>query len=558
MSGHAARLWIAGGVVTAAVAVVAVVLLADDAPPVITATLRVLDLPVEVVVAGDPVPATDGRNLEAGDTVRTGPGGRAAIEYSDGSVTRLDHDTEFTVVTLGPAAGPRVIESVQVSGNSYHRVAGVYETGSRFDVSTPTATVSVQGTVYAVFVGPDGSITVAVIEGSVGVDASGTTVSVAAGFMVVIGADGSVIGPVPIPEDFGDREWIWFNQCDLDGEDDCPGSWPPTPGFDHLVITPASAEIVAGDAVAFTVTAVAANGAELGDVSAQAVIGGPACAGSVCAPEVAGSHTVTAGYAGSSVAATITVTPGPLAALVVLPRVAAVSAGGSQTFEVEGFDSFGNALGPVDAAWAIAGGSCVGSSCSATVAGDHIVTATTGELAATAVLMVMPGPLAGMTLTPETATVTAGTTQAYAVEGFDAFDNPRDPVAAVITVDGDPCPDGVCRRTLAGSHEVVAVSGTVTASAVLTVYPGPLYAIVIYPRTITVEYPWSVEYTAIGYDRYGNSRGPVAATYEITGSQGGWCEGSWCYPYASGSYTVTGYFGGKSSSATLLATEGGG
>src|SRR3990170_1825609 len=199
MSGHAARLWIAVGVVTAAVAVGASVLLADDAPPVITATLRVLDQPVEVVVAGDPVPATDGRNLEAGDTVRTGPGGRAAIEYSDGSVTRLDHDTEFTVVTLGPDAGPRVIESVQVSGNSYHRVAGVYETGSRFDVATP-----------------------------------GATVAVAAGFMVIIGADGSVTGPVPIPEDFGDREWIWFNQCDLDGEDDCPGSWPPTPGFDHL------------------------------------------------------------------------------------------------------------------------------------------------------------------------------------------------------------------------------------------------------------------------------------------------------------------------------------
>ncbi len=551
MSGHAARLLIAGGVVTAAVAVGAVVLLADDAPPAITATLRVLEHPVEVVVAGTPIAATEGRRLEAGDTVRTGPGGRAAIEYSDGSITRLDHEAEFTVVALGSADGPRVIEGTQVSGNSYHRVSDIYETGSRFAVVTPTATISVQGTVYAVFVGPDGATAVVVIEGSVAVVGSGMTIAVSAGFMVSIGADGSVVGPVAIPADFGGREWIWFNQCELEAMLDCPGAWPPMPALDHLVITPATAEVVAGDSVSFAVTAVAADGAVLGDVSADVVVSGPGCTGSVCSPQLAGSHLVVAEYLGRTATATLSVVPGPLSALLVLPRVGAVVAGGTQTFDVEGYDSYGNALGPIDAVLSIDSGSCATSACSATAVGDHTVIAASGGLTATAVLMVMPGPLTRMTLTPESASVIAGTSQAYAVAGFDAFDNPRDPVSPIVTVDGDVCPEGVCLHTVAGGHEVVAVSGDVTVSASLLVVPGPLYAIVIYPRTVTVAYGQPVQYTATGYDAFGNSRGPVMAIYGIT--QGGSCQASSCMAFGPGTYTVTGYFNQESSSATLVA-----
>ena len=83
----------------------------------------------------------DGTSLREGDTVRTGPDGRASIEYFDGSITRLDFDTSFTLVTLetlGNEASSKVIESSQADGNSYHRVAELADAESRFETETPT------------------------------------------------------------------------------------------------------------------------------------------------------------------------------------------------------------------------------------------------------------------------------------------------------------------------------------------------------------------------------------------------------------------------------------
>ena len=87
----------------------------------------------------------DGTSLREGDTVQTGPDGRASIEYFDGSLTRLDVDTSFTLVTLetlSDAEASRVIEGSQAGGNSYHRVAERVDAQSRFEIETPTATAS--------------------------------------------------------------------------------------------------------------------------------------------------------------------------------------------------------------------------------------------------------------------------------------------------------------------------------------------------------------------------------------------------------------------------------
>src|SRR5262245_7201775 len=100
-------------------------------------------------------PGTEGESLHEGDTVRTGLDGRASIEYFDGSETRLDHGTTFTVVTLETLDNDersKVIRAEQRDGSSYNRVAELTDSESRFEVDTPTATASVQGTVYALIV----------------------------------------------------------------------------------------------------------------------------------------------------------------------------------------------------------------------------------------------------------------------------------------------------------------------------------------------------------------------------------------------------------------------
>ncbi len=157
----------------------------------------------------------DGASLREGDTVRTGSDGRASIEYFDGSLTRLDFDTSFTLVTLeslGDAPASRVIESSQAQGNSYHRVAELSDARSRFEIETPTATASVIGTGYAVLV-DEGSTTIAVLDGVVTARGSGGSVEIPTGDMAVVGTDG-VVGPIQaIPPELLDGDWLTFNRC---------------------------------------------------------------------------------------------------------------------------------------------------------------------------------------------------------------------------------------------------------------------------------------------------------------------------------------------------------
>jgi PKD repeat protein len=180
------------------------------------ATLRLLGGQV-AVQRGSGVFETgeDGTSLREGDTVRTGPDGRAAIEYFDGSLTRLDFDTSFTLVTLetlGDATTSRVIVSSQAEGNSFHRVAELTDAQSRFEIETPTATASVHGTGYALLV-DEGSTTIAVVEGVVTARGSAGPVEIPAGEMAVVGTDGVVQPTQAIPSELLEGDWLKFNRC---------------------------------------------------------------------------------------------------------------------------------------------------------------------------------------------------------------------------------------------------------------------------------------------------------------------------------------------------------
>jgi len=179
------------------------------------ATLRILGGQVAVQRgSGAFETGQDGTSLREGDTVRTGPDGRASIDYFDGSLTRLDFDTSFTLVTLetlGDAAAS-IIESSQAEGNSYHRVPELTDPQSRFETETPTVTASVHGTGYALLV-DDRSTTIAVVEGVVTARGSTGSVEIPAGTMAVVGTDG-VVGPIrAIPSELLDGGWLVYNRC---------------------------------------------------------------------------------------------------------------------------------------------------------------------------------------------------------------------------------------------------------------------------------------------------------------------------------------------------------
>ena len=178
----------------------------------------------------------------------------------------------------------------------------------------------------------------------------------------------------------------------------------------------------------------------------------------------------------STASSTIVVSgPGPLDHIVITPATASISAGGSQPYHAEGFDAANTDLGDVTGATSFAitpNGSCTGASCGATTPGPHTVTGTDGTATATASLSVTAGALDHLTLSPASASIAPGGSQAYTAEGFDAFNNDLGNVTGAtifsIAPDGS-CAAATCSATVSGTHTVTGTDGSAKGTATLTV-----------------------------------------------------------------------------------------
>ena len=526
-----------------------------------SATLRILAGTVEVQASGaDLAPASDGQTVASGDTVRTGADGRAVIEYFDGSVTRLDHDTTFALTDLlirDDADHSALIDTAQFSGDSYHRITDLTESGSRFGVVTPTATASVQGTVFAVIFEEDGSVIFAVFEGTVIVETPDGPITVLAGFMVIVHPDGTIEGPVPIPETLLYEEWIFFNQCVLDGAGVCDLA-----ALDHVSLSPPQSTIPAGDSQAYTVEAFAADGTSLGDVTSGAVISGEGCVSATCAPTVADEYEITASFAGRTAVAALTVEAGELDELRISPEAATVAAGEPQDLVVEGFDAQGNSLGPVAATLTMSTGSCNATSCVSTVVGEHAINAFFGGHSAQAAVAVTPGPLAAIQVFPADATVTAGAVQSYSTTGFDAYGNSLGPVTASYTITGGTCTGASCLATGAGTHTVIAGVGGMIDTAVLTVVTGPaarisLTAIDPYSPPLTIDCT-AVTFRATIVDAHGNvvDDDTSVVQFSATGAGSPAFLNNGAVVASNGVAEITVNYGSKLGAANVKATVG--
>jgi hypothetical protein len=93
-------------------------------------------------------PAAQAAGLDIGDKVRTGVDGLARIDYSDGSLTRLDHDTTFQVQELVNDATHKSIKTELDVGRVWNRVEKLTRPGDRFETKTVTAVATVRGTTY--------------------------------------------------------------------------------------------------------------------------------------------------------------------------------------------------------------------------------------------------------------------------------------------------------------------------------------------------------------------------------------------------------------------------
>src|ERR671936_237994 len=239
-----------------------------------------------------------------------------------------------------------------------------------------------------------------------------------------------------------------------------------------------------------------------------------------------------------------------------------ISAGGTQSYTAKSFDASGNLIGDVTSSTTFSigpDGSCTGSTCTATSAGAHTVTATAGLATDTAALTISASALDHLVLAPSSATISAGGSETYTAEGRDQYNNSLGDVTDGATFTIAPngsCTGSTCTASSAGTHTVTATEFAKTGTAPLQVTSGTLDHIVISPASSTISAGGSETYTVEGFDTTGNSLGDFTLGTTFTISPDGSCNGDICTATAAGTHTVTAINSGKTSSAVLTVSAG--
>jgi outer membrane protein assembly factor BamB len=159
-----------------------------------------------------------------------------------------------------------------------------------------------------------------------------------------------------------------------------------------------------------------------------------------------------------------------------------------------------------------------------------------------------------LVLSPASASIAAGGSQAYTAEGFDAFNNDLGDVTGATTIHIDasqPCVSHVCTSSVVGSHTVTGVDGSATGVATLNVTAGPLDHLVLSPSSATMPAGGSQSYTAEGFDALNNDLGDVTGATTITIDSGTACPAQTCTSSTPGFHTVTGTDGAATGTASL-------
>ena len=238
----------------------------------------------------------------------------------------------------------------------------------------------------------------------------------------------------------------------------------------------------------------------------------------------------------------VTVAPGPLDHVVISPASATVEVAKSQVFAVSPRDQFDNEIPGLTASFTVdskAGQIDKGGNFSAGTKTGQYVAAIKAEVSqgnATKTsgvnIILTPGPLAKVTVSPATAQFDIGATQQYAVEVVDQFGN-LEPDAKVTWSTqqgtGDVSDKGLfTAATKAGTYSD-AVKATVTlgsqsqnAGASITIKPGAPKALTVSPIKVAAGDKQQLQ--AVVTDQYGNTVDGVPVTWTVMDANAGSLE----------------------------------
>ncbi len=149
-------------------------------------------------------PARTGNQVQAGDSVKTDPKGRASIQLPDATLTRLASDTEVTLdaahfTKSGNLHDAKITERIGRTLTSVQHLVS----GATFQVAGQSAVASVRGTKFEVYITNDGTMLVKLFDGDLYFDGK-NHVHLTAGQQATADPSGN-IGPAgPIQPDVND------------------------------------------------------------------------------------------------------------------------------------------------------------------------------------------------------------------------------------------------------------------------------------------------------------------------------------------------------------------
>ena len=130
------------------------------------------------------IPLAKGRDLESGDAIRTGTGGRAQIKFSDGGIVSLQPDSQFDITKYVDAKDPAQDSFlVNFARGSMRAITGLIGKRNRdnYKVQTTTATVGIRGSGFSASYNLDGSIAISTELDEIEVCTNGGCVRLTAG-----------------------------------------------------------------------------------------------------------------------------------------------------------------------------------------------------------------------------------------------------------------------------------------------------------------------------------------------------------------------------------------
>ena len=280
------------------------------------------------------------------------------------------------------------------------------------------------------------------------------------------------------------------------------------------------------------------------------------------------TNTVQASSGGITGTATVTVTTGPLATITVTPNPTTLVIGGTQQFTAVGTDAGGNVVSIAPSWTVVAGGGSIGGGglfTAGTLPGTFpsTVQATSGTVTGFATVTVTAGPLAVITVTPNSSALSINGTQQFTAVGTDAGGNvvPLTPAWTVVAGGGAVSGGGIFTAgTTPGTftNTVRAASGGISGSATVTVNVGPLAAITVTPNPVTLAINGTQQFTAVGTDAGGNVVA-LAPTWSVVAG-GGAVSGTGVFTAGTtpGTFTntVRASSGSFSGTATVTVTIG--